>query len=188
MVTSKTLHKPGLEQEAEQIRQAAQDARAFEPLYNSHFKEIFRFIFKRVGDKELTADLTQQVFLNALTNLPKYQFRGAPFSAWLYRIASNLCMDYFRKSKRVRYVVVEDESLHTLVDELTADQTVEAWHERLPHVLEQLAENELQLIELRFFDLKPFKEIGEILDLTENNAKVSTYRVLDKMKKLFTQR
>lgn len=189
MVDTESLsNKPDIEQEAVLIRRAVHDPEQFRPLYNRYFKEIFRYVFKRVGEKELTADLTQQVFLNALTNLGKYQFRGAPFAAWLYRIASNMCMDYFRKSKRVRHVVIEETALINLVDELTSDQTVEEWHQRLPQILELLTEQELQLIELRFFEARPFKEIAEILELTENNAKVRTYRVLDKMKKLFLER
>ena len=186
--TSRTLSKTEATQEVELIREAAADPQAFKPLYTAYFKEIFRFIYKRVGDKDLTADLTQQVFLNALTNLRTYHYKGVPFVAWLYRIASNLCMDYFRRSKRVRYVVIEDASLESLVDELTSDQTHEIWHARLPHILELLSEQELQMIELRFFDKRSFKEIGEILELTESNAKVRTYRILDKMKKLFMQR
>jgi RNA polymerase sigma-70 factor (ECF subfamily) len=179
--------KPDIEEEAVLIRRAMNDPAEFRPLYNKYFKAIFRYIFKRVGEKELTADLTQQVFLNAISNLAKYQFRGAPFASWLYRIASNQCMDYFRKSKRVRHVVIEETALINLVDELTSDQTIEEWHQRLPQILELLTESELQLIELRFFEARPFKEIAEIVELTENNAKVRTYRVLDKMKKLFVQ-
>ncbi|MCW5910085.1 MAG: sigma-70 family RNA polymerase sigma factor [Cyclobacteriaceae bacterium] len=186
--TGKSYIKPGIAQEAEQIRKAVADPAEFRPVYNTYFKEIFRFIYKRVGDKELTADLTQQVFLNALQHLGKYQFKGAPFVSWLYRIASNLCMDFFRKSKRVRHVVIEEASLESLVDELTSDQTMEEWHQRLPVILEKLSESELQLIELRFFEAKPFKEVAVILDITETNAKVRTYRVLDKMKKLFLER
>lgn len=180
--------KADIEQEALLIRRATNDPEQFRSLYNKYFKEIFRYVFKRVGEKELTADLTQQVFLSALTNLGKYQFRGAPFAAWLYRIASNQCMDYFRKRKRVRHVVIDEAALVNLVDELTSDQTIEEWHQRLPKILELLTEAELQLIELRFFEARPFKEVAAILDLTENNAKVRTYRVLDKMKKLFVQR
>jgi len=185
--TNSLKSKPDIEWETALILKAQHDPAEFRSLYNLYFKEIFRYIFKRLGDKELTADLTQQVFLSALTNLSKYQFRGAPFAAWLYRIASNLCMDYFRKSKRVRHVVIEEATLINLVDELTSDQTVEEWHKRLPQILELLSEPELQLIELRFFEARPFKEVAEILNLTETNAKVRTYRVLDKMKKLFVQ-
>nr|MDQ3072000.1 sigma-70 family RNA polymerase sigma factor [Bacteroidota bacterium] len=57
-------------------------------------------------------------------------------------------------------------------------------HERLLQSLQQLEENELQLVEMRYFEKRPFREIGEILDITENNAKVKLYRVLDKLKKL----
>ena len=56
---------------------------------------------------------------------------------------------------------------------------------KLPHILERLKEEELEVIELRFLEGRPFKEVAEILGITETYAKVKTYRILEKMKKLF---
>ncbi len=171
--------------EEDEIRRAVADPNAFRPLYNANFKKVFLFVLHRVGDKELAGDLTQQVFLNALTHIGRYQFRDLPFSAWLYRIAINQCNDFFRKSKRARTVVLEDASVENLYTELTADQSMDEWEKRLPAILEKLDTDDLQVIELRFFEERPFKEIAEILGITETYAKVRTYRILDKMKKLF---
>jgi len=74
-----------------------------------------------------------------------------------------------------------------LHDELTADSSVQDLEERLPGILQKLSVDELQLIELRFFEQRPFKEIASILSITETYAKVKVYRVLDKMKKYFLQ-
>jgi RNA polymerase sigma-70 factor (ECF subfamily) len=171
--------------EEKAIRQAQIDAQAFKPLYEKYFKRIFLFILHRVGDKELTADLTQQVFLKALTNLPKFQLRGLPFSAWLFRISLNECNDYYRKTKRARLVTIDEKAANYLFEELTYDYTLEELENRLPDLLGKLKVFELQLIQLRFFEGRSFKEIGEIMDLSEVNAKVKTYRVLDKIRKMF---
>lgn len=78
-----------LSDEEEVICKSRQNPENFRVLYEKYYRRIFLFILHRVGDKATTADLTSQVFLKALLNLSGYNFRGLPFSAWLYRIASN---------------------------------------------------------------------------------------------------
>jgi RNA polymerase sigma-70 factor (ECF subfamily) len=173
--------------EEEIIRRSVEAPGSFKPLYETYFKKIFLFVFHRVGDKEQAADITQQVFLNALSNIHRYQSRGLPFSSWLFRIAVNQCHDFFRKNKAMRMVVLEDPHIRDLYQELTADQSWDEWERKLPGVLEQLSEDDLHLIELRYFEQRPFKEVSEILGLTETNTKVRTYRILDRMKKIFLQ-
>ena len=123
--------------------------------------------------------------MKALMALGKFQFPGLPFSAWLYRIAINECNEYFRKTKRTRWVVVEESCEEAFYEELTAGNTRDELHKKLPTILQQLAPEHLQLIELRFFEGRSFKEVSNILGITETHAKVKTYRVLKKMKKLF---
>lgn len=173
--------------EEQAIRGAMKDPEAFRPLYEMYFKRILLFVFHRVNDKELSADITQQVFLNALSNIQRYQFRGLPFSSWLYRIAVNQCNDFFRKNKKMRTVVLEDPHIRELYDDLTADHSWDEWERKLPAVLEQLKDDDLQLIELRYFEQRPFKEVSEIMGLTELNTKVRVYRILKRMKKIFLQ-
>jgi RNA polymerase sigma-70 factor, ECF subfamily len=174
--------------EAIWIRESVTDHQSFRLIYERYFKKIYLFNYHRVGDKDVAGDLTQQVFLNALTNISKYQFRGLPVSAWLYRIAINQCNDFFQKTKRQRMVVLEEGVIENLYEELTVDQTLDEWQTQLPHILEMLSTEELQIIELRFFEGRGFKEIGEILEITETNAKVKTYRILERMKKLFLKK
>lgn len=173
--------------EEEAIRNSVKNPEAFKPLYETYFKKIFLFVLHRVNDKELSADITQQVFLNALSNIHRYQFRGLPFSSWLFRIAVNQCNDFFRKNKKERTVVLEDPHVRELYDELTAEHSWDEWERKLPAVLEQLDEDDLQLIELRYFEQRPFKEVSEIMGLSDSNTKVRTYRILDRMKKIFLQ-
>jgi RNA polymerase sigma-70 factor (ECF subfamily) len=161
-----------------------QNPENFRVLYERYYRSIFLFILHRVADKPATADLTSQVFFKALTNLSRYRFRGLPFSAWLYRIAVNECNDLFRREKRARYVVLEESVAENLYEEMFTADAKEELKERLPYALERLRPEELQLIELRYMENRPFREVAAILDITENNAKVKVYRVLDKLRKL----
>lgn len=185
----KTVNKGVIFPEDELVRHAKQGGpQAFRPLYETYFKRVFLFILYRVGDKDTAGDLAQQTFLNAMVNIHRYELRGVPFSAWLYRIALNQCNEYFRKTKRARTVVLEDEHVENLVEELTSDVTLEEWRDYLPTVLARLDPADLQVIELRFFDGCPFKEVADILGVTETLAKVRTYRILDRMKKMFIKK
>lgn len=168
-------------QEQKLIEKAKFNPRDFEGLYNKHFQPIFLFILKRVGEKEVAADMTSQVFLNALTHLKKYSYRGIPFSSWLFRIASNELNSYYRKTAKQRQVVLTEEMVEHMKQE--SGLNLEDMYNKLSKGLQTLKLEALQLIELRFFENRSFKEIATILDVTENNAKVKTYRVLDQLKK-----
>lgn len=167
------------------IEKSQLDPKFFRPLYEKYFKRIFLFVHRRVGDKECTADITSQIFLKALTNIKKFEARGLPFSAWLFRIAINECTNFFRKTKRDRHVSLDSISVNELFEDLTAEQGLEDLQRKLPDMLQKLSPDELQLIELRYFEQRPFRDVADILGITENYAKVRVYRVLDKMKEMF---
>lgn len=171
-----------MQQEWLEIQAAQKDRAQFRPLYERYFEPVFRFIHKRTADQTMSADLCSVVFLKAMERLDRYTFQGVPFSAWLFRIASNEVAQHYRQSQRNRVVTAEDYHFKDLVEELD-----EPWaDELLPHLidsLDQLKENEMVLIEMRYFEKRPFKEIAEILGITESNAKVRTYRILERLKK-----
>jgi len=91
--------------EYETVKKAVKDPGEFQVLYDKYFTPIFNFIFRKIDDEEITADLTSQTFLKALRNLKKYKYKGVPFSAWLYRIASNEVNKHYRSRKRLLSVV-----------------------------------------------------------------------------------
>lgn len=180
-----TLHKTKEDIEAEmlEITRAQANPAHFGILYERYYKPVFLFLYRRTDDEDLTADLTSQVFLKAMTYLHKYQYKGLPFSSWLFRIAINEMNMFFRSSKNQRSLSIEDESLDRITEELGEEEKEEKI-EMLLKGIQELALEEVQYIELRFFEDRSFKEIGDIMNITENNAKVRTYRILDKIKKL----
>jgi len=165
------------------VEAAKKDPERFAPLYNKYYEQIFRFIYQRVDDKEQAFDAAQQTFMKALNNLSKYEFRGVPFVSWLYRIASSEVNNLFRAEKAQRTVNIESVSVYHIIEEIQ-ETKIDEYHDKIVDIISELPEDELQLIEMRFFEKRAFKEIAEILDITENNAKVKTYRVLEKLKKM----
>jgi RNA polymerase sigma-70 factor (ECF subfamily) len=178
-------HTDHLVEEKSIIEKSQNDPAHFRPLYEKYFKRIFLFVHRRVGDKSTTADITSQIFLKALTNIKKYEARGLPFSSWLFRIALNECNSFFRKTKRDRLVSLDTISVNELFEDLTAEYGLEDLRRQLPYLLQRLSADELQLIELRYFEQRPFREVAELLGISETYAKVRVYRTLDKMKKMF---
>uniref|UniRef100_UPI0040483138 RNA polymerase sigma factor n=3 Tax=Roseivirga sp. TaxID=1964215 RepID=UPI0040483138 len=174
--------------EKDLIEWSKSDHRYFEPIYEKYHEQIFRLVFTRTQDIEITQDITSNVFCKALVNLSKYEDKGLSFSSWLYRIALNACYDFFREQKKKRTIVLEDFMTEELVDEFDSEaEYMIKGLKRLPQALNKLKPLELELIELRFFEEKSFKEIGEILSITENNAKTRSYRILEKIKKTLIQ-
>ncbi|GAB5523927.1 MAG: RNA polymerase sigma factor [Roseivirga sp.] len=175
-------------QEEKEVERAKKDPKAFKPLYERYYGKIFGFLYKRVNDEQVAADLASQTFLNALLNLKKYEFRGLSFSAWLYRIAVNLSTDYFRQNKKDRALYMDPERTSDLflemVDTSEHEEDDPILELKLPMVLKALSSKELELVELRFFEEMSFKEIAFIMNLTEGNARTKTHRILRKMKML----
>jgi RNA polymerase sigma-70 factor (ECF subfamily) len=176
-----------IQQEYAILERSKRSPRAFGELYERYFDRIFNFIYRQIDDEDVTADLCSQTFLSALRNVNRYEFRGVPFSAWLYRIASNEVNKYYRKKKRDNVFSLEEVRVRELME-----QTHEIWDEeilqKLLVYLKSLPTDMLQVLELRFFEDKDFKEIAFILDITESGAKMRTYRALDRLRKNFNLR
>jgi RNA polymerase sigma-70 factor (ECF subfamily) len=122
--------------------------------------------------------------VNALNSIHKYEVRGVPFSAWLYKIASNEVNKHYRKNKGKAVFSIEELRVRELIE-----RSDENWDEdliqQLLQFMKDLPTDMLQVLELRFFEDKDFKEIAYILDMTESGAKMRTYRALDKLRKNF---
>lgn len=165
----------------EKLILAAQADRAkFQPLYQKYYTQILKFVYQRVTTKDDAYDITQQVFLQAMVSLNKYELRGFPFSSWLYRIAINELNQAFRKHEKQRGINLEEKHLKDIAHEI--NEGSEELEKVLLEALTTLEEDDFQLVEMRFFEKRAFKEIGEILNITEANAKMKLYRILDKLK------
>lgn len=170
------------------ISKAKEDPAYFDILYDKYFDNIYIYFYKRTYNEALSGDLTSNTFYLAITNLHKYVDMGFPFSSWLYKIAANELNGYFRKNtKETRHISISDEHIDTLFSEIEENELTENADALIAKLFEQLSQEEIQLVELRFFEDRSYKEMGYLLNLTPDNAKVKTYRILGKLKKLINK-
>ncbi|MFY7787063.1 MAG: RNA polymerase sigma factor [Thermoflexibacteraceae bacterium] len=170
-----------IQEELAWVERAKRNPEHFHYLYEKYARVIFYFIFRRTNEAEIAEDLTSQTFLKALEKIHTFQDRGVPFSAWLYKIATNEVNLYYRKHQTNPVVSLEETFAHRLADDNPENITEESLQE-LANVLADLDSNDLLLLQLRFYEDKSFKEIAFILDIQEATAKMRLYRLLEKLK------
>lgn len=166
------------------IEAAKKDIKEFRPLYNRYYDEIYRFIYRRTGREQLSADLCSETFYKSLDNLKKYEWRNLPFGNWLYTIAANLIKKHYRDNNKV-FIIELDKIQVQIEDEKYVKR---AENEDLIRVLDQLADLELRLVELKFFEEKTFKEIALLLEMKESAVKMRLYRLLLSMRNLMDKK
>jgi RNA polymerase sigma-70 factor, ECF subfamily len=148
-------------------------------LYDRHQERIFRYVRSRVYDHQLAQDLTGEIFTRMVTNLNQYENSGYPFTAWLYRIARNLIVDYQRRENRYMHVPIE-EVYHVSADGFEPAAVVERQlsAERLQQALEEIDETQREVIRLRFLAGLSLQEVADTLDKTVGAIKAQQYRGL----------
>ena len=165
-----------LTEEAALIKAARTDPTAFNQLYLSYIRLIYRYIFSKVGEARETEDLTAQVFLEALEGLPRYRHNGH-FAAWLFSIARHKVADHYRS--RRSELTIEDtygessrrgDPLSTLI------QIEEAY--RMSGLIHKLDEQDQELLRLRFVAELNFGEIARLINSNMENTKKRVYRLL----------
>lgn len=156
------------------------DAEAFGALYDRFQPEILRYLLVRTRDREVAEDLAQQVFLKAWQAIPRYQHRGAPFRAWLYRMAHNQMVDHFRTSRPTTDLEGVD-----LPEDAEAEERVltAETHDVLRGALERLSEDHRQVLVLRFLMEKSAREIGEIMNRKEVTVRGLQMRALQALRR-----
>jgi RNA polymerase sigma-70 factor (ECF subfamily) len=149
------------------IRRAQQrDQVALTQLYEENFDKIYRYIVLKIGDRTEAEDMTQQVFLNALQSISSFKWKGMPFSAWLFSIAHNQVVDYFRK-KAKRATVPLDESLASCGSDpgQVAERKVEM--EQLALAAKKLTRAQQEVISLRFAGEMSIAEVARVMGRSE---------------------
>ena len=171
-----------LANEKELAERAPKDAAAFAALYDFYFPKIWAYVIRRVGHTETAEDIVSQVFLKITEALPKRK-NNAPFGAWVFRIATNTLIDYYRVSGRRRTEELPAED--TIAgNELSPDRFTEAraMFCEVEEILSSFPEREKRIVGLRFFAGLSNEEIAEVENVSEGNAAVIVHRALEKIR------
>jgi RNA polymerase sigma-70 factor, ECF subfamily len=157
------------------VEAAKADPARFEELYDRYVGRVYGFVSRRVGNRAAAEDITSAVFEQALASLPKFEWRGAPFAAWLIRIAANALADHWRRTAR------ETGDAADVPDAVEMD----AIEQRaiLFQLVERLPELQRRVIELRFGEEKSIRDVAAALDRSEGAVKQLQLRALENLRK-----
>ena len=178
-----------MQDEIQLIQRARQgDLAAVSELYNLHIDRIYQYVRYRTGDDQTAEDITAEVFLRAIESLGTYNDQGAPFIAWLYRIAHARVIDYWRSLKRHQTAPLEDPLLQDgLVATDDAIETDFLQHRSLWQALRQLTDDQQNVIVLKFVQGLSNAEIAQLLGKTEGAVKALQRRALESLARLLNQ-
>ena len=160
------------------IEAAQQDPARFAELYEIHFERVYAYVVRRVRDRAETEDLTAEVFHQALANLKRFEWRGIPFAAWLFRIAANLISDRWQRSGRE---VSDDAKLESAQVSPAAIEEVER-RATLFRLVDSLPAEQQRVVVLRFVEQKSIKEVAKEIRKTEGAVKQLQYRALSTLR------
>jgi len=175
-----------VQDEQELVRRAQQqDKEAFAELYEVYFDKIYRYIVLKIGDRTEAEDMTQQVFLKALKFLPSYKRRNVPFSAWLYRIAHNQVVDYYRKSSRQKSCELTEAITPDDPNENPQQQTeLKVDIEHLVKATRKLTKAQQEVIALRFSSDLPVAEVARLMGKSEGAVKALQHSAVAALRKI----
>ena len=167
--------------ERELIEAAKVDRSRFGELYENNFERVYAYIARRVRDRDVAQDLTADVFHSALKNLGRFEWRGAPFSAWLYRIAANAIVDRSKSSGRH---IASDVEVEDLPDRAEAGPDMDEidHRARLFKLVERLPRDQSKVIVMRFAEQRSIREIASALKRTEGAIKQLQFRGLQNLR------
>ncbi len=160
----------------------AGNSAAFGRLYDRYLPSIYRFVFIRVGRKQDAEDISQQVFTSAWQNIDGFEFKGYPFSSWIYRIASNAVIDYYRTAKNNVSIdnVPEEFFSEETNDEANVDRAINMTTVRV--ALTRLEPDQQNVLIMKFVEDLSNKEIAEALGKSEGAVRVIQHRALKQLK------
>lgn len=160
------------------IRKAVQgDIEAYGDLYERYLPQVYRYMFFRVRNPGEAEDLTEIVFLKVWETISRFQPGRVPFYAWIFRVARNLVIDYFR-IRREEQPVWEELDLLEKVDSPEERVMALQQRERIFTTLATLKQEYQEVITLRFYGGFNYRTVAEILGKNEGAVRVLQYRAL----------
>ena len=172
-----------MQDEESLVRRAQQrDQEAFAQLYEANFDKIYRYVVLRIGNETEAEDMTQQVFLNALQSISSFRWKGAPFSAWLFRIAHNQVVDYLRKKTRQATESLDESLVISKSDpQLVVEQRLDI--EQLMLATKQLTKAQQEVIALRFVSELSTAQVAKVMGKSGGAVKALQHSAIVALRK-----
>ncbi len=175
-----------LDTEQELIERAKQfQAEAWDQIYQTYFSKMYNFVYVHVGDRTAAEDLAAEVFEQACKGIHRFQYRGVPFSAWLYRIAHNLMVDFLKRRKRTLSRSLEAWG----VPQTAARDSTEAVAARdeLSRAMQKLTGDQQRVIVLRHIEGHNVATAAQIMGRKENAIRALEFRALASLRRVMVR-
>jgi RNA polymerase sigma-70 factor (ECF subfamily) len=188
------------ELEKQAVEEAKKNPAAFGVIFEAYHPAILRYALHRTGNAAAADDITSEVFFKALNKIASFKWAGVPFSAWLYRIAGNEIIDYYRKHSRDPYSYDDPDLGHEVPDKSSGSdmesELIRAQDEidsnrkyiEVKDALKQLPQKYQEVLVLRFLEEKKISEIAAVLGKNEGTVKSLISRGVDRLKKYFYEK
>jgi RNA polymerase sigma-70 factor, ECF subfamily len=161
------------------IEAAQKDPARFTELYEEHFERVYAFVARRLRNRDDAEDVTSEVFRDALANIGKFEWRGAPFASWLYRIASNAIADRWQHAAKEQGTALADDppdnSAHANPEAIES-------RARLFRLVGTLPDDQRRVIEMRFAEGKSIAEIAREIGRTGGAVKQLQFRAIQNLR------
>ena len=170
--------QPEEAQERLLVEAAQKDPIRFAELYEINFERVYAFIARRVPNRDEAEDLTSAVFHKALANLPRFKWRGAPFAAWLFRIAANMIADRSKRTAKERDISEADEP--TDLTQISLEEI--EFRAQIFRLVDALPVDQRRVIAMRFAEEKSIRAIADEMGRTEGAVKQLQFRGLQQLR------
>jgi RNA polymerase sigma-70 factor (ECF subfamily) len=177
------------EMEERHLIEAAQEDRArFADVYERYFEMVYGYVARRLRDRVATEDLTSEVFRKALANIDRFKFTGAPFGAWLLRIASNLMADRAKRAAREEHNSGSSEAAERMTGAVSAAESQQIYLEEAERrawvirMVDELPDDQRRVVRMRFAEEKSVSEIAIALGRSEGAVKQLQFRALQNLR------
>lgn len=158
---------------------------SFGLIYDYYLSRIYRFVFLKVTNKEEAEDITQQVFMKAWEALPKFESEGSPFVGWLFRIARNTVIDFYR-TKKSNLSLDEGIGINDFLEDSPEDIFFKNQERtEVMKSLELLTEEQKEVVILRFVEGFSYREISKITNKNQASLRIMQHRAIKKLKEVF---
>jgi len=169
------------------VRQAIEGNQyAFTRLYDEHFNKIYRYVYSQVGNQSEAEDLTQEVFIKALHAIGSFKFRGASFASWLFRIAHNQVVDFWRKQKGKKTTSLEEAASVAGGSDPVAEAEQKYTAEELTRALKELPQAQSEVVSLRFLSGLSIAEVANALGKREGTVKALQFNGMASLRKILS--
>ncbi|NQT05407.1 MAG: sigma-70 family RNA polymerase sigma factor [Dehalococcoidia bacterium] len=174
-----------MQDEESLVRRAKEnDEAALTQLYEENFDKIYRYIVLKIGDRTEAEDMTQQVFLKAFKSISGYRSKGSPFSSWLFRIAHNQMVDYWRKKSKRTTVPLEESLVGSSNSNPSSETEQKMDIENLVAATKQLTSLQRDVVSLRFAGGLSLAEVAKTLGKSEGAIKALQHSAVVSLRKI----